>query len=298
MEDDINSILKCFNGKNLYDILGLNRGENSHEIIKKQYKTLIKILHPDKNNQETVDSNKFDEVKKASLILLNKELKTLYDKKLSEESNLYRNMKNNDDFYYDETSYYKDILLKKERENQNTFNQSSKTDNNKINLNSFLFKKRLNDNHNLNSNLPFLSIDEIKKKSYLKKINSMIKNGVKLSLSSNALSSYYIDIQFLCNLFGFLGKVIDIRYEKTNDFKACLGNDIFIEFLNDKSADFLIKIFEICKDEVKLIKFLGEKNLQYSDLILVFLVIGQCERILEKDLVNLVNKDNYNQIIK
>lgn len=75
--------------ENLYDILELDKNANDKE-IKKQYKKLAMIHHPDRGG----DASKFKEISDAYDILSDKEKKNKYDKYGSEKK-----MNINDDIF-------------------------------------------------------------------------------------------------------------------------------------------------------------------------------------------------------
>ena len=65
--------------RNLYDILGVSKDASQDE-IKKAYRKLAAIYHPDKAGDDPYAAEMFDEISKAYEILSNSEKKALYDR--------------------------------------------------------------------------------------------------------------------------------------------------------------------------------------------------------------------------
>lgn len=74
------------NNKDFYQILGLGDSEKSlsdeefSKVIKKKYRDLCKVYHPDKNNNDKESEEKFKEISEAYEVLSNKEKRLEYDR--------------------------------------------------------------------------------------------------------------------------------------------------------------------------------------------------------------------------
>ena len=67
-----------FKEVNLYEILNISTNSNKDE-IKKAYKKLCLKFHPDKVNKNEVDNENFIKINKAYKILIDDELRNIYD---------------------------------------------------------------------------------------------------------------------------------------------------------------------------------------------------------------------------
>lgn len=74
------------NNKDFYQILGLGESEKSlsdeefSKVIKKKYRDLCKVYHPDKNNNDKESEEKFKEISEAYEVLSNKQKRSEYDR--------------------------------------------------------------------------------------------------------------------------------------------------------------------------------------------------------------------------
>ena len=66
------------NGKNLYEVLGLAKSASKSD-IKKKYRELAKIYHPDKSEDENYNDEKFKEITEAYQTLIDDKLREKYD---------------------------------------------------------------------------------------------------------------------------------------------------------------------------------------------------------------------------
>eukprot|EP00882_Tetradesmus_deserticola_P009183 GHRQ01009685.1.p1 GENE.GHRQ01009685.1~~GHRQ01009685.1.p1 ORF type:complete len:127 (+),score=50.68 GHRQ01009685.1:216-596(+) len=74
-------------GKNPYTILGLEKGEQSTlDEIKKAYRRLALVKHPDKAKNKLTAAQEFDELKKAYAILTDKSARGALDDCLNAQS--------------------------------------------------------------------------------------------------------------------------------------------------------------------------------------------------------------------
>ena len=77
-EDSKEDITKENNGEDLYSLLGIKKSANNSE-IRKAYRRLVFLCHPDKNKTDPDASSKFANITRAYKILSNPESKKIYD---------------------------------------------------------------------------------------------------------------------------------------------------------------------------------------------------------------------------
>ena len=77
-EDYKEDITKENNGEDLYSLLGIKKSANNSE-IRKAYRRLVFLCHPDKNKTDPDASSKFANITRAYKILSNPESKKIYD---------------------------------------------------------------------------------------------------------------------------------------------------------------------------------------------------------------------------
>ena len=77
-EDSKEDITKENNGEDLYSLLGIKKTANNSE-IRKAYRRLVFLCHPDKNKTDPDASSKFANITRAYKILSNPESKKIYD---------------------------------------------------------------------------------------------------------------------------------------------------------------------------------------------------------------------------
>ena len=77
-EDSKEDITKENKGEDLYSLLGIKNTATSSE-IRKAYRRLVFLCHPDKNKNDPDASSKFANISRAYKILSNPESKKIYD---------------------------------------------------------------------------------------------------------------------------------------------------------------------------------------------------------------------------
>tara|TARA_B110000037_G_scaffold222022_1_gene295155 strand:+ start:788 stop:1594 length:807 start_codon:yes stop_codon:yes gene_type:complete len=157
----------------LYDILDIKKNF-SKDNIKKNYRFLIKKLHPDKING---DSEAFQYVNLAYKILKNKKLRKIYNEKRS----IYINGNNEFTKLKKKENYDNKLSFE---ESQNLFKKIEKELNNKHGFDKEFIKKLNNDNINNN-----LNKYKINRNEYFKK---HLEETPKLNLSDDKFNNYYI----------------------------------------------------------------------------------------------------------
>jgi curved DNA-binding protein CbpA len=185
MENKLEKILKEMNNENLYKILHIEKTEDP-EILKKGYKKMVRIYHPDKNkNKNSLEI--FGKVQKAYEILKDVELKALYDSYLDrklEKVKKYETLNK-------ERKKFANELIKREEEHQ----KNKSRGNNKSDVTSSSSAKYRRDD--LNSTLVSDNKPPVKKTFEEKLKNSGIKikwgKDLPILITKETINSYFKD---------------------------------------------------------------------------------------------------------
>jgi curved DNA-binding protein CbpA len=234
--EKLEKILKEINNENLYHILGIEKTE-SGEKVKKAYKKMIKIYHPDKNkDKNTVEI--FSKIKKAYEILKSDDLKALYDGYMDRKE---ERAKKTQEFSAKRKGFIDDL---KKREEEGNKSVKEKT---KVNVNTFF-------------NFPE-SETVVKKKTIQEKLDS---TGIKIKWKGDG--NIHVSKDMLYSYFSEYGSIEDVLI-KDQENKAYI---LFITYksvdavLNDNKNSNLRKIFKIKKFTNKNKEYETAK-LQYLD---------------------------------
>lgn len=246
-----------------YDILELQRNA-SQDDIKKSYRRLAKIYHPDKTNGDKIKEQKFKEISDAYNILSDKQKKEEYDIKINQKNN-----------QHDEYTVNKDYF--------DIFNNINKI----YNITS---TRKIGNNITINKDIEFEKINEPIEINYKRYIKCEKCDGIGYSSYSTCKN---------CKGTGYVGHIIKnkcdrcdngIVYDKNTMCDSCNGhgyhfvNDkIYINYSNDKI---------ILHKRGDYIKF-GE----YGDLIINFNIKSIKDfKTNGKDLYKDINIPIYNMI--
>jgi curved DNA-binding protein CbpA len=211
-----NSIIDFKNLKyNLYDILNISP-DSDEKKIKKQFLKVIKKFHPDKNSE--LEQEIYYHLILSNQILLDKELRKLYDTHLFNKSNTFNELKLDFNKTISESSEYfpsKDNSVK-------TFKLLSDELNNKHNINNHTFA----DNSKISEN--FKNIQQSRNSYEFKINNDNIKN---IDEFNNIFSDKKKEGKFTNMLVKYEGEPLELSAYVAGDQYTSIGdlNKLYVE---------------------------------------------------------------------
>ena len=277
-------IEKILNNKNdFYRILNVDKFANSEE-IKKQYKKLVFIYHPDKNKNIKAEEA-FKIINNAYLILINEDKRKEYDIKLNKKNNKcnkekekkkkfnisknYNKKKENKYYYYNNTEYKK----------ENTFN---------FNLKQNYYFSHLKNSNELNHKYyqkkdKFNYFNDKQKNDSSNKNN--YNNNVKIIFDKILFIIILILIPIFFEFYKNINNIPNIRFKKSKLFK-------YIKYTKINNIEFYVKDqnFDSHYNITKI-----SKNIEYRYLKYLYINCNE-QKFYSKNLKN--KKAYYNELLK
>ena len=278
-DEEIEKILN--NKDDYYLILNVDKYANSEE-IKKQYKKLVFIYHPDKNKNIKADEA-FKIINNAYINLINEDKRKEYDIKLNKKNNKYNKEKEN----------------KKENKNNIYKNNNKKKENKKYFYKNNNYQKENTYNYNLKQNYYYY---HFMKNNNIKKNNKNFQNKIKFNnYDDSSNKNYFTNVKNLFDKLLFIiililiatllqfysnsNNIPNIRFKKSKLFK-------YIKYTNINNVEFYVKDenFDIHYNITKLSKIIEYKYLKY------LYINCKEQKFYSKNLKN--KKALYNELLK
>ena len=278
-DEEIEKILN--NKDDYYLILNVDKYANSEE-IKKQYKKLVFIYHPDKNKNIKADEA-FKIINNAYINLINEDKRKEYDIKLNKKNNKYNKEKEN----------------KKENKNNIYKNNNKKKENKKYFYKNNNYQKENTYNYNLKQNYYYY---HFMKNNSIKKNNKNFQNKIKFNnYDDSSNKNYFTNVKNLFDKLLFIiililiatllqfysnsNNIPNVRFKKSKLFK-------YIKYTNINNVEFYVKDenFDIHYNITKL-----SKNIEYKYLKYLYINCKE-QKFYSKNLKN--KKALYNELLK
>ena len=261
-------VLKELNTENLYKVLHCEVF-SSAENVKKAYKKMMKVYHPDKNKER--DAVKiFENVRKAYEVLEDEETKKFYDEYLTRKEDKAKRVKT----FSAKRRIFVEELKKKEEEAKNLKTFPKDQDNDKDNI----FKNRKREDQ---ENFRFEEVNpNEQKKKFDKKLSTC---GVKVKWSKNSDSIFTKEI--INSFFKNFGQLEEIRIEESKYQASIL-------FQNERSVDNLLLHFPNDENLSKIfkIKKCDKKEFQESPIFLDTKTLDIIKNMKFKKNIDFMNK--------